>query len=241
MAKALCQILGAIRLRFQPGFLRHRKANGGNAGTARTAASNRRMKAALTSMALTILFLIVYPFCNWITSLRTHVGSLYFAWERHIPFVPLFIIPYMSMDFFFVGAPFLIPPDRLTTFTKRMVAATLVSAVCFLLIPLRFAFHRPAVHGFLGLIFHCFDVMDKPFNEFPSLHITYCITLANVYLRQTRSALRAALAIWFTLIAASTLLTYQHHVVDVLGGAALAILLFKFIRNPSSCESSPAA
>ena len=45
-------------------------------------------KAALTSAALSALFVAVYSSCNAITSLRPHVGSFYFAWERRIPFVP---------------------------------------------------------------------------------------------------------------------------------------------------------
>src|ERR1051325_4024525 len=51
------------------------------------------IKAAKTSALLVALFFIVYPSCNWITAHRAHVGTLFFEWERHIPFVPLMIIP----------------------------------------------------------------------------------------------------------------------------------------------------
>src|SRR6266853_5467510 len=58
-------------------------------------------KALLASVGLSILFLIVYGGCNWITSQRANVGTFYFEWERRIPFVPFFILPYMSIDLFF--------------------------------------------------------------------------------------------------------------------------------------------
>ena len=65
------------------------------------------LRAALTSAALCALFLVVYGGTNTLASLRTGVPSLNFAWESSIPVVPLFIIPYLSSDLFFVAAPFL--------------------------------------------------------------------------------------------------------------------------------------
>ena len=102
-------------------------------------------KALGASVGLSVLFLIVYGWCNWITAQRPDVGTLYFEWERLIPFVPLMIVPYMSIDLFFVAAPFLCRSDReLAAFSKRIVAAIVVAGICFLLFPLRFAFERPA-------------------------------------------------------------------------------------------------
>ena len=39
--------------------------------------------------------------------MRHDVGTFAFAWERFIPFVPVMVVPYMSIDLFFVAAPFL--------------------------------------------------------------------------------------------------------------------------------------
>ena len=63
--------------------------------------SIHRAKAFAASVGLSVLFLIVYGWCNWITAQRHDVGTLYFEWERFIPFVPLMIVPYMSIDLFF--------------------------------------------------------------------------------------------------------------------------------------------
>jgi predicted protein tyrosine phosphatase len=191
-----------------------------------------RWKSAATSAALSALFFVVYPSCNWIASLRPHVGSLYFAWERSIPFLPVFIIPYMSIDLFFVASPFVTRSDEeRRTLSRRITAALLIAGICFLLFPLRFAFARPHVDGPLGVIFNNFRAFDQPFNQCPSLHIALCAILADTFLRATKGPLRWALAIWFALIFISPLVTYQHHVVDILGGSALAVICFHFFRN----------
>ena len=175
------------------------------------------------SIALSALFILVYGGCNWITAHRSNFGSIEFAWERHIPFVPLMIPPYMSLDLFFVAAPFLCRSEReLSLLARRITVAILVAGICFLLFPLRFAFPRPSTSGWTGGVFDWFRTLDAPFNQFPSLHIALCSIVAVPYIRHTRGALRVAVVTWFLLIAASAVLTYQHHMLDVLGGGALA-------------------
>ncbi|HSZ54776.1 MAG TPA: dual specificity protein phosphatase family protein [Tepidisphaeraceae bacterium] len=199
-------------------------------------------RAAKTSAALCGLFLLVYGTSNWLTSFRHNVGSFYFAWERHIPFVPLTILPYMSIDLFFIAAPFVCRDEReLRTLTRRIVAAILTCGAFFLLMPLRFAFERPHVDGPLGIIFNNFRLLDRPYNQFPSLHIALGAILAVLYLQHTHGLLRFTLGIWFGLIGLSTLLTYQHHVIDVIGGFALGVLCVYLwqdepLRQPVTCN-----
>ena len=50
-----------------------------------------RWKTACVSAGLSALFLIVYGGCNWIAASRINLGSLFFEWEKNIPFVPLLI------------------------------------------------------------------------------------------------------------------------------------------------------
>ncbi len=189
-------------------------------------------KAALASAGLSALFLGVYGGCNWFTSLRSDVGTLYFSWERYIPFVPVMVIPYMSIDLFFVGAPFICRSNReLATFARRVTAAILVAGVCFLLFPLRFAFARPHTGGWIGALFDWFRGMDMPYNMLPSLHIALRTFLGDTYSRHTSGVVRVASNTWFSLIAISTLLTYQHHVMDVVGGFALAGYCFYCLQE----------
>lgn len=189
-------------------------------------------RAALTSLLLSLLFLVVYSSTNWLTSLRTDVGTWYFEWERLIPFVPLMIVPYMSIDLFFVMAPFLCRDQaELRTFARRTAFAILAAGVFFLLLPLKLAWQRPQADGWLGVVFTTFVSMDQPHNLFPSLHITLRTLLADMYARHTRGVVRLAVLVWFSLIGISTVLTKQHHVVDVIGGFILAGFCFYLFRE----------
>src|SRR4051812_13502667 len=181
------------------------------------------------SVGLSLLFLILYPLCNWLAAQRAYVPSLFFGWERAIPFVPLMIAPYMSLDLLFVGAPFLCRNNReLAALSKRIVTTLVVAGVCFVLFPLRFAFERPPLSGWLGDFFAWFCGLDRPFNLLPSLHIAFCTILGGFYARRTRGALRYALVLWFILIAFSAVLTFQHHIMDVVGGFALGAYCLYF-------------
>jgi len=192
----------------------------------------KRSKALAVSVGLSVLFLIVYGGCNWITARRANVGTFYFEWERGIPFVPFFILPYMSIDLFFVTAPFLCRTEReLSILAKRIAAAIIVAGICFLTFPLRFAFPRPPADGWLGSIFDWFRGMDAPYNLLPSLHAALMLILLDVYLRNTRGLIRIAITVWFVLIALSPVLTYQHHLIDIVGGFVLAALCFLIFRD----------
>jgi protein-tyrosine phosphatase len=192
----------------------------------------KRHKALVVSAGLSVLFLIVYGGCNWVTAHRANVGTLYFVWENKIPFVPFFIVPYMSIDLFFIVAPFLCRTDReLSIFAKRIAAAIIVAGICFLLFPLRFAFPRPHADGWIGAIFDWFRGMDAPYNLLPSLHAAFTLILIDIYFHQLRGFVRVATMIWFVLIAFSPILTYQHHLIDIVGGFVLAGYCFYLFRE----------
>ncbi|MBN2292630.1 MAG: dual specificity protein phosphatase family protein [Pirellulales bacterium] len=196
-------------------------------------ASRRLMiRAGMASVSLSVLFMVVYSSTNWLTSQRTDVGTWYFDWERFIPFVPLMVIPYMSIDLFFVGGPFICRDEReLKTFSRRIVLAILLAGVCFLIMPLQLAFERPQLEGLLGALFGWFFAADLPYNLCPSLHIALRTILADTYARHTSGSIRIASHVWFSLIGFSTLLTYQHHVIDVVGGFLLATICFYAIAS----------
>jgi len=188
--------------------------------------------AATTSVALSLLFLVVYDGCSWITAHRPDVGTWYYSWESFIPFVPLMIIPYMSIFFFFVCGPFLCQSrNELRVLAQRITFAILVAGACFLLIPLRFSTVRPQPNDWTGVIFKFLHFCDQPYNLFPSLHITFRTILAHLYAKHTKGVIRLASHLWFILIGFSTVLTYQHHIIDIVGGFALAAICFYLFRE----------
>jgi protein-tyrosine phosphatase/membrane-associated phospholipid phosphatase len=200
-------------------------------------------RAAGTSVLLSLLFVIVYGSTNWFTAQRpgTEVQTWYFTWELTIiPYVPLLIVPYMSMDLFFFMATFLCRDEReLRTFAKRVVFSILVAAAFFLLLPLKLDWpKRPHVVGWFGNFVEqsCTApfLMEYPHNLFPSLHIVLCLIVADIYARHSRGIVRVLLCLWFILIGISTLLTWQHHLVDISGGLMLTGFAFYVFRESDS-------
>ena len=142
------------------------------------------------------------------------------------------IIPYMSINLFFVGGPFLCQSrNELRLLAKRITFATIVAGACFLLIPLRFSAVRPQPSGWTGAFFRFLYIFDQPYNLFPSLHIAFRTILADLYAKHTKGVIRWASHLWFVLIGFSTLLTYQHRLVDIVGGFALAAICFYLYRE----------
>ena len=188
----------------------------------------------------TSLFLILYGTCLGVTAQRADVPTLYFAWERHIPYVPWMIWPYLSIDLFFLGSFFVCRRrDELTALGRRLVLATVLAAACFLCFPLRYAFPVPPTDGFLGAVIAGFRAFDRPFNLAPSLHIAFRTILWVVYVRHTSGLLRRGVQVWFVLIGLSTLLVYQHHVIDVVGGLFLGMLcLYAIPEGPTRAPRS---
>ena len=196
-----------------------------------------KAQAARRSAALALLFLGVYGGCNWFTAQRADVGVWFFEWERQIPFWPILIVPYLSIDAFFLAAPFLCRDRReLRVFTERIATAIVAAGLCFLALPLRFAFERPPVDGWVGALLNGFTALDRPFNLFPSLHVTLAVILANTYARHSRGFLRTGILGWFVLIALSTIFVFQHHVIDVAGGILLAIIVCSMIREDTASD-----
>ena len=182
-------------------------------------------QAALWMLFLGPFFFIVYNFCNWFTSQRLDVGAMVFEWEKHIPFLPWLILPYMSIDFFFAASVFLCRNKvELNQHVYRIVLAIIISAAGFLLFPLRFSFIVPVVDGFNGLLFQTLFSFDQPFNQAPSLHISLLMILWVKYAQHLKGLWLKCLQIWFALIAISVLGVYQHHVIDIITGFAAGIV-----------------
>lgn len=89
-------------------------------------------RAATIAVLVSALFLVVYGSTNWYTAQRpaSEVRTWYFAWElTAVPYVPLLIVPYMSIDLLFFLAPFLCRDRReLSVLARRLTFSILVAA-----------------------------------------------------------------------------------------------------------------
>ena len=180
-----------------------------------------------------IAFLVVYGGCNRLTALRGEVPTLMFDWERHIPFVREFVIPYWSLDLFFCASFFLCRNRiELDLLTKRLLGVLLFSAAWFLIFPLKMGLPRPEPEGWTAPLFHLLYANDHPFNLAPSLHISQRSILWVLYGAILTGWLRTVVKIWFILIGLSTLLVWQHHLVDVGTGFLAGWFIAAVIPDP---------
>jgi membrane-associated phospholipid phosphatase len=179
--------------------------------------------AMLWLLVIGTAYLSTYWLSNWLTHLREDVGTGVFAWERAIPFVEWTIVPYLSIVLFFI-ASFFVGRQRgdyrteLRNHVMRLTMVLVISLVFFALMPLRYTFERPMTTGVTGLLFEALHAFDMPYNRAPSLHISVLVILWARFAGCVLGWLRGALALWLVLIGVSVLTTYQHHVIDVIGG-----------------------
>lgn len=199
----------------------------------------RPWKAALlSSTALSTLFIVVYGGSNALASQR-ELRTCFFPWEKQIPFVSLFITSYLSIDLFFV-ASFLLCLDasELRTHSRRIAMAILIAGVAFITFPLTVGYGRPEVSGWTGWLFEFLWSFDKPHNLVPSLHVGLASLLWPVYARHSRGLPRWLIHGWFAMIVVSPLLTWQHHVLDVVTGAMLGQFCFYMVPVQSGQGST---
>ena len=193
--------------------------------------------AAATAIGTSLLFSVVYNLCNHLTAIRPDIGMWAFEWERHWPMIAAFIVPYWSIDALFFSAPFLCTSRaELSVYRNRIIFSILAGGLCFLLMPLKFGYPRPHVTGMFSPWFQALYGFDLPHNLFPSLHIALRTLLTDIYLRKSPRGLRWFVHGWFCAVGLSTLFTWQHHLVDVLGGfwlAAIAIQFYPFEPSAS--------
>jgi membrane-associated phospholipid phosphatase len=199
-------------------------------------------RAALWLAFLGPFFFISYGLAGQWTAQLPFVPSFWYAWERHMPFLEWTIVPYMSIDAFYALSLFLCATRvELDTHARRLLAATVISVVGFLLFPLRFAFVRPDTSGVTGALFDLLTGFDQPFNQAPSLHISLLLLLWLVYARHLRGALLWAMHGWFVLIGISVFTTFQHHVIDGLGGVLVGLACVYLFPDAPACWAKEAA
>jgi len=199
---------------------------------------NKIGRQLLVAIYCLLLFQLTYPFTAAYASNLAAVPSFIFDFEQHIPFIPWMILPYMSSGLFFCLVPFYCGQKKeLLCYAKRFTFITLIAALCFLLVPLRFSFDRPQVENPLFTIFFSFlTEYDSPFNQAPSLHVAYACLFWSVLRWRFNGWKKIILGIWILMMGLGTLTVYQHHVIDLL--TACILVQFSFILFPNAIEQS---
>lgn len=198
--------------------------------------------AGLLSLANTLWFLAVYGGADLLTARRGFRVPVHFAAELSIPFVPWMTVFYMSLYGLFFLAPFILRTRReFAAIVSTMAVAIAVSGVAFLLFPAELAF-APVQDGQLGAwagIYHIADGLNLTYNLLPSLHVAFAVICASAFSSRAPRPIQIVLWLWAFLIAASTVLIHQHHILDVVAGWLLAAVCVRTVFR-RSLPSRPA-
>lgn len=147
--------------------------------------------------------------------------------DRQIPFLKIFVVPYLSWyAFLAAGFLYLAHIDRrvyyktLARFIIGLLACYGVYAVYQTYVP------RPELEGdgmLLGLVKWVYDA-DNPYNCFPSTHVLTSYLMMKAYLSSTRIRLgyKIVVTVMALLIIASTQFMKQHVLMDIFGAVVVA-------------------
>ncbi len=123
----------------------------------------------------------------------------------------LFIVPILFLD-----------QTRLIPLGKRLIIATVITGVIFLLFPSQLGFERvvPELPVFRS-IFNVIFSIDLPYNIAPSLHVIF-----------SSSILRTKIVwqVWLIVICVSTVLVHQHYIVDIVSALLIVWIIRRVIR-----------
>ena len=178
---------------------------------------------------ISIAFFSVYPTCNWITAQRDHAYALYFAAELAVPFVPIFVWPYLSLYALFFVPPFILEPKQMNILGRGLVGVTVFAGIAFLLFPAQLGFEREVpADPFYASLFEGLFAVDHPHNLVPSLHVAFSALILITLIRavETRVA-KAILGGWLVLLCVSTILVHQHHLLDIATGLLVAVAAYR--------------
>jgi membrane-associated phospholipid phosphatase len=176
-----------------------------------------------------VLVVAVY-FTNEIYALLNHgpaVLNLQTAVDRALPLVPIFVIPYDSLNYFVYASLILFLLFRAKIFESAacsMIGAWIVSYLFYFFLQSEVV--RPAITGagVLNDMIRAVYAGDNPYNDFPSLHTSISTILA-IHWWRTDRRIGWPVAVWTALIVASTVLVKQHYVADVVLGLMLAFVM----------------
>jgi membrane-associated phospholipid phosphatase len=183
---------------------------------------SRRLAVYLRlSICLALLFTVTYTATNRLSALRTNHLRLYFDRELNIPFVPWMIWVYLSINFFLALPLAVLNIAEIHRFARAFALATIAAALTHLLLPTQLGWAQPA----------CFT-FDYPHNLAPSLHVAYAVLAgAAVWHGASSFWVRMFSGAWLALLVSSVVLVHQHHLLDVVTGAALGILCYRWFSR----------
>jgi len=180
-------------------------------------------------MGLSMLgWLVIYFFVNRLQVEPERRLDLGTAFDRRIPYVPLFALVYFS-TYVFVIQPFLILSDarQFTWMVTSFVLISVLSSAIHATVPSKIErVEQVTAGGVSGFLLSLFQKTCKPYGNFPSMHVGLSVPVVAANYMAGGAVAGNLTLVWAILIALSTLYTKQHYILDVLAGVAGGLVIF---------------
>ena len=201
------------------------------------------------SLLFLVAFYLVYGTANLISSWRGAQEVPALSIEAEMPFVPEFSIFYLSLYPLMYFALFLFPTrEQLLPLFRVFCLELLIAGVIFVVFPTQFsAAISPPREGIASYLFWIADTLNLEYNAFPSLHVAFACSIADLYSRKLPLFSSSVVGVWVLGIVCSTVVLHQHRLLDVLGGVVLALLcgwierqrVDRSIASRDRCQAMP--
>jgi membrane-associated phospholipid phosphatase len=173
-----------------------------------------------------ILLIMLLAVKSMYLPLNRRKSKYYFesAFDKYIPLVPWFVIPYIAyFPFIILAITRLWNTPHITAMLTSMIIAYVVAIVVWYIWPNGVA--RPSIeastlmHRLLAFVYKS----DGDTNGFPSAHV-FVSLMCGYYLALTFPQYAAAAWLSAGIITLSTLFTKQHYIFDIPGGVLVFVL-----------------
>jgi membrane-associated phospholipid phosphatase len=175
-------------------------------------------------------WLVGYNIVNFATWHRDRVYLIETAVDRAVPFATGWIYVYSAAYLVCLGPVFLVSGPRLRTDCFAYTLAIAISLTTFLIMPVYIARPEYDPQAWGAWLMQLTRAIDQPFNCFPSLHVSLDF-LAGLMTSTERPAAGRALIVAACVVSFSTMVTKQHYFLDLVAGALVAVLAFRFAMS----------
>jgi membrane-associated phospholipid phosphatase len=184
----------------------------------------RKRRFAVILAGWYVLFSATYLAINEFSVGRA-ANTLFLPGEERLPFLPIF--EYLYVLTYFVPALVIATVRDYASFRRlaRAYGLTLLIAyTTYLLFPVYFERPHLEVTSFHAWLLSL-EYLDKPYNDFPSLHVA--LSWLAVFVSQVSRRSRAGLVVLAAGISVATVFVKEHYIVDVVYGFALAWVAYR--------------
>lgn len=187
---------------------------------------------------IALSFILTIPVLNisyfLLNNSKRGASSLATLLDQSIPFMKIFIIPYVAWyGFIIITFIYLCIKDK-DAYYKTLISYDIGLVICYIVyFVYQTTVQRPIINDndILSRMTLLIYKMDQPYNCFPSIHVLTCyLMIKGINMSTARTKLNSILVtVISVIIIISTLFTKQHVVLDAVGGIFIADIVFRLV------------